>query len=158
MSSSAAALAGFRHLLRAQRKSFAGDSVMQAGAVKEIRSHFEKNRDASDPEEVQKLVAGCYDAADFLSTFVVQAELNDRGNYEMKLQPEHAEKVAEDVGTAPTMRPPITERGQGRKQTSRTGGSREFHIVPHNQGAALNYSTENLSHWFAETEQYRCFG
>lgn len=81
MSSSAAALAGFRHLVRAQRKAFAGDSQMQAGAVNEIRGHFEKNRDASDPEEIRKLIAGCYGAADFLSTFVVQAELNERGNY-----------------------------------------------------------------------------
>jgi complex III assembly factor LYRM7 len=81
MAAANGALAGFRHLLRAQRKAFKGDTVMQTGAVKEIRDNFKKNRDITDPEEVKKLVGACYEAADFLSTFVVQAKLNERGNY-----------------------------------------------------------------------------
>lgn len=41
----------------------------------------------TDPAEVDKLCAEGMDAANFLTTYVVQAELNERGNYGVFLEP-----------------------------------------------------------------------
>ena len=39
------------------------------------------NASMSQQEEVDRSIAEAYEAADFLTEFVVQAELNERGNF-----------------------------------------------------------------------------
>lgn len=63
----------------------------------ELRSKFEANRRVADSGAVKKLLAEGEEAASFIKTFVVQAKLNDRGNYEMKVQPHHADATAEEA-------------------------------------------------------------
>eukprot|EP00891_Asterochloris_glomerata_P003324 jgi/Astpho2/3324/Aster-x0573 len=55
------------------------------------------NAGETNPSEVQKMLADGLEAADFIKTFVVQAKLNPRGNFEMQVQPEHADATAEEA-------------------------------------------------------------
>ncbi|CAM6087363.1 unnamed protein product [Calypogeia fissa] len=87
----------FRSLLRVRRQAFAGDEVMVVAAAAQIRHEFEANRHVSDPEVLRQCVAKAREAVDFISMNVVQAKLNDRGNYEMKLDPKHAGESLEEV-------------------------------------------------------------
>lgn len=83
------ALSAYRALLRARKKSFAGDLPMLTQSAKEIRSKFEENRAVSSTSEIQKLLQDAREATDFLTNMVVQAKLTDRGNYEIRLDKEH---------------------------------------------------------------------
>ena len=77
----ASALSSYRYLLRAVRSTFAGDShAVQAGR-EEARRQFESHRGESDAGEVQRRVAEAREAADFLTGSVLQARVNDKGNY-----------------------------------------------------------------------------
>lgn len=42
---------------------------------------MQESRAETDPDKLRVLIEGGKDAADFLKTYVVQAKLNDRGNY-----------------------------------------------------------------------------
>ena len=78
----------FRHLLTSQRALFAQDlNTLQAARV-ETRAQFLRNADAP-AEQVPALVQDAWDAADFLRENVAQTERNDRGNFELRPQPEH---------------------------------------------------------------------
>ena len=48
-------------------------------------------------EAARQLLADAEEAASFLRTYVVQARLNERGNYRMTVQPHHADTVAEEA-------------------------------------------------------------
>ena len=74
-------LSAYRALLRATRKSFAGDSLMLKGSASEVRKKFEENRDVSSEPEIQKLLEEAREASHFISNMIVQAKLNDRGGY-----------------------------------------------------------------------------
>ena len=67
--------------MRIQRSLFRGDDFAQTQAVTVLRSEFEKNRHVTDENEVERLLSEGHDAAEFLKLNVVQAKLNDRGNY-----------------------------------------------------------------------------
>eukprot|EP00897_Mesotaenium_endlicherianum_P010439 jgi/Mesen1/9423/ME000618S08812 len=95
MGSSPLGVIAFRRLLRAQRVIFKGDDFARSEAMKAIRSGFDENRHVSDPQEIQRLAGEAHEAAEFLRLNVVQAKLNSQGNYEMKLQEEHAGAVAQ---------------------------------------------------------------
>lgn len=84
------ALIAYRSLMRATRKSFAGDTVMLRTSAKEIRKKFEENRHVTSPTEVQRLLEEAREASHFISTMIVQAKLNERGGYEVKPRQEHA--------------------------------------------------------------------
>ncbi|KAF9688097.1 hypothetical protein SADUNF_Sadunf02G0161700 [Salix dunnii] len=83
-------LSAYRALLRATRKSFAGDSLMLKGSASEVRKKFEENRDVSSEPEIQKLLEEAREASHFISNMIVQAKLNDRGGYEVKPDKDHA--------------------------------------------------------------------
>ncbi|KAJ8620561.1 hypothetical protein MRB53_029090 [Persea americana] len=90
MGSRGAALGAYRSLLRATRKSFAGDTLMLTQSGLEIRKKFEENRAVSSDSEIQRLVEEAREASHFISNMIVQAKLNDRGGYEVKPSQVHA--------------------------------------------------------------------
>ncbi|RVW54541.1 hypothetical protein CK203_071485 [Vitis vinifera] len=75
------ALSAYRTLLRATRKSFAGDTVMLKASAVEIRKHFEDNRNVTSQSEIQGLLESAREASHFISNMIVQAKLNSRGGY-----------------------------------------------------------------------------
>lgn len=77
----AEAMSAYRALLRATRKSFAGDSVMLKGSAAEIRKKFEENRHLTSETDFQRLLEEAREASHFISTMIVQAKLNQRGGY-----------------------------------------------------------------------------
>ena len=66
-----------------------------------MRRHFEERRGETDEAEIRKLVAEGADAAQFIRDFVVQAKMNERGNFEMKPEAHHAGMEAEDTVLPP---------------------------------------------------------
>ncbi|KAJ4727685.1 mitochondrial zinc maintenance protein 1, mitochondrial-like [Melia azedarach] len=84
------AVRAYRALMRATRKSFAGDNLMLRESAKEIRKKFEENRHVTSCTEIQRLLEEAREASHFISTMIVQAKLNDRGGYEVKPSQEHA--------------------------------------------------------------------
>eukprot|EP00803_Ostreobium_quekettii_P006152 evm.model.scf_561EXC.7 EVM.evm.TU.scf_561EXC.7 scf_561EXC:44806-48196(-) len=88
-----AGVAAYRHLLRVVRSTFKGDGFAQAKAHDEIRARFEAARHLVDDSDVQKRLEDARDAANCLQDFVVQAALNDRGSFRIKVQPHQAEAM-----------------------------------------------------------------
>ncbi|KAF2315426.1 hypothetical protein GH714_039199 [Hevea brasiliensis] len=89
------ALIAYRALLRATRKSFAGDSVMLNASASEVRKKFEENRHVTSQTEIQRLLEEASEVSNFISTMIVQAKLNERGGYEVKLGQDHAGETLE---------------------------------------------------------------
>lgn len=75
------AVSAYRALLRASRKSFAGDSLMLRASAAEIRKKFEENRNVTSEEEIQRHLEEAREASHFITNMVVQAKLNSRGGY-----------------------------------------------------------------------------
>ncbi|KAG5514221.1 hypothetical protein RHGRI_035579 [Rhododendron griersonianum] len=75
------ALMAYRAVLRATRKTFAGDHLMLRESAAEVRKKFEENRHVSSETEIQRLLAEAREASDFISTTIVQAKLNPSGGY-----------------------------------------------------------------------------
>ncbi len=115
MSSRAAAV--YRLLLRARADAFRGDPRALGAARAEIRSKFEQARpnkhanaarpntlarrprlqarEERDAARIDELLQEGRDAATFLREFVVQAQVNERGNIAVSFRPEHAGKEAD---------------------------------------------------------------
>ena len=81
MGRAAEALRAYRSVLRATRKSFAGDTLMLRESAAEARKKFEENRHVTSEAEVQRLLEEAREASQFISTMIVQAKLNERGGY-----------------------------------------------------------------------------
>lgn len=75
------ALIAYRALLRATRKSFAGDTEMLKASASEIRKKFEENRQVASGSDIPRLLEEAREATQFISTMIVQAKLNERGGY-----------------------------------------------------------------------------
>ncbi|XP_068660540.1 mitochondrial zinc maintenance protein 1, mitochondrial [Aristolochia californica] len=84
------ALGAYRTLLRATRKSFAGDTLMLSESAVEIRKKFEENRNVSSDSEIKKLLEEAKEASHFIANMIVQAKLNSSGGYEVKPSKDHA--------------------------------------------------------------------
>ena len=82
------AAAAYRTLLQAQRALFRADLSARAAARAETRLRFLEHANAG-PDDVPALVQDAIDTAGFLRENVAQAVRNERGNYEMKPNPEH---------------------------------------------------------------------
>nr|CAD1833293.1 unnamed protein product [Ananas comosus var. bracteatus] len=65
-------LAAYRALLRATRRTFAGDKLMLAESAAEIRRRFEEASPAPE-EEVRRRLEEAREAAHFISHMIVQA-------------------------------------------------------------------------------------
>lgn len=83
-------LSAYRSLLRATRKSFAGDTLMLTQSAAEVRRKFDENRNVTSETEINRLLDEAREASHFISTMIVQAKLNSRGGYEVKPSKEHA--------------------------------------------------------------------
>ncbi|KAB2616263.1 mitochondrial zinc maintenance protein 1 [Pyrus ussuriensis x Pyrus communis] len=83
-------LNAYKALLRATRKSFAGDVTMLNGAAAEVRKKFEESRHVTSDAEIQSLLEQAGEASRFISEMIVQAKLNSRGGYEVKPDKDHA--------------------------------------------------------------------
>ncbi|KAK7846776.1 mitochondrial zinc maintenance protein 1, mitochondrial [Quercus suber] len=86
----AEALNAYRALLRATRKTFAGDSLMLTESASEVRKKFEDNRHVTSEPEIRKLLDDAREASHFITTMIVQAKLNSSGGYVVKPDKEHA--------------------------------------------------------------------
>ncbi|CAB4291818.1 unnamed protein product [Prunus armeniaca] len=86
----AEALNAYRALLRATRKSFAGDTPMLKGSAAEVRKKFEENRHVTSDVEIRRLLEEAREASLFITQMIVQAKLNSRGGYEVKADKDHA--------------------------------------------------------------------
>ncbi|PKA57684.1 hypothetical protein AXF42_Ash016730 [Apostasia shenzhenica] len=74
-------LAVYRSLLRATRKTFAGDTVILRESAVEIRRRFEENRAVSSDVDVKRLVEEARDASHFIGNMIVQAKRNSSGGF-----------------------------------------------------------------------------
>lgn len=74
-------LRAYREVMRATRKSFAGDSQMLRASAMEVRTKFDENRNVSSDSEIDRLLEDAKEASSFISTMIVQARLNERGGY-----------------------------------------------------------------------------
>lgn len=75
------ALSLFRSLLRTQRKCFKGDTDMLAAVAKQIRSEFDIHKNVEDADELDKLLLKAREGVEYMQVNIVQAKLNERGNY-----------------------------------------------------------------------------
>lgn len=75
-------LRAYRAVLKATRKTFAGDTLMLKESAVEVRNKFEENKNVTSETEIQKLLEEANDASDFITNMIVQAQLNpDAGSY-----------------------------------------------------------------------------
>ena len=75
-------LSAYRALLKAARKTFAGDSLMLKESAVEVRKKFEENRNVAS--EIQRLLLEAGEASHFITNMIVQAKLNSStGSYGM---------------------------------------------------------------------------
>lgn len=79
------ALSVYRALLRATRKSFAGDKLMLTASAAEIRKKFDENRGVTSEEEIQRHLEEAREASHFIANMIVQAKLNSRRGYGKRL-------------------------------------------------------------------------
>ncbi|KAF6155586.1 hypothetical protein GIB67_004580 [Kingdonia uniflora] len=74
------ALRAYRSILRATKESFKGDTVMLNQSAIEVRKKFEENRYITSETEIGVLLDQAREASEFISTMIVQAQVNDRGS------------------------------------------------------------------------------
>lgn len=77
---SSSARSALRRLVRAKNNAFRGDPAMLQAASKTIREEFNRRADATD-DQMPGLLKEIDDAVQFLRSNIVQAPLNERGNY-----------------------------------------------------------------------------
>jgi complex III assembly factor LYRM7 len=78
---SSEAMAAYRTLLRATRRTFAGDQLMLSESRKEIRRRFEENRQVASEGEVRQLVDQAKEASHFIQHMIVQAKRTPSGSF-----------------------------------------------------------------------------
>ena len=111
----------FRQLIRARAVAFRGDQTALAAWREEIRKHFQvserqhgptlnlphlfqpnlppnpfqSTKDSAHlgPEEAKKKIEEGVEAESFIRLHVVQAQVNDKGNYEMSVEPQHVDRT-----------------------------------------------------------------
>lgn len=77
-------LSAYRAILRATRKTFAGDTLMLKESAAEVRRKFEENRYVTSDTEIQRLLQEAGEASLFITNMIVQAKLNSNsGSYGM---------------------------------------------------------------------------
>lgn len=93
-------VSGYRRLFRARAKLFVGDQRAMMESRKAIRAEFDKNRFVKDPATMEGLLTMIDEAEDMLVHGIVRGELNQSsGNYEVKIKPEHAERMDSETMT-----------------------------------------------------------
>ncbi len=82
-------LGGFKRLLRARTKVFSGDENAMEASRKQLRAEFLKQRNETDVKKIEKHLVGIKEVEEMLLFNVVQGKSNERGNYEVKIEPQH---------------------------------------------------------------------
>jgi len=77
-------LRGYARLLRARRKLFRGDEQALRSSLVAIRKEFDANRGLEDAEVISAMIKDVEEAVDMLENQLVQARLNERGNFEVE--------------------------------------------------------------------------
>lgn len=80
MASPSSVRPALRRLVTAMHNAFKGDDALLSAGRATLREHLSKNANAK-PDKIPDLVQEMDTAATFLRTNVVQAQLNQRGNY-----------------------------------------------------------------------------
>jgi len=62
------------------------------GAIKEARTEIAKHENVTCPQKIEDLCKGIDEVSEFLTTQVVQQELQDNGSYKMKIEARHTTK------------------------------------------------------------------
>uniref|UniRef100_A0A0E0GZ67 Complex 1 LYR protein domain-containing protein n=1 Tax=Oryza nivara TaxID=4536 RepID=A0A0E0GZ67_ORYNI len=84
-------LAAYRAVLRAARRTFAGDRLMLAESAVEIRRRFEEHRGlAPGSGEAARALSDAREAAHFITHMIVQAQRAPSGSFVVKPEKEHA--------------------------------------------------------------------
>lgn len=82
--------AAYRAVLRAQRIAFHGDKEMIRASQTAARTEFDKGvasfASGDENYDMEKSLEMAHDAAQFIRTNIVQAPLNERGNYEVSAE------------------------------------------------------------------------
>ncbi|XP_002737119.1 complex III assembly factor LYRM7-like [Saccoglossus kowalevskii] len=102
-------LACFKSLHRARLDVFKGDQYALAVCRSRINDEFQKNKKETDAEKIQGLLKLAKDTETLLRKTVIQAVLNDKGNYELKIR-EETELL--DNFVPPSMRSPPTRKSR----------------------------------------------
>uniref|UniRef100_A0A0E0PLF2 Complex 1 LYR protein domain-containing protein n=1 Tax=Oryza rufipogon TaxID=4529 RepID=A0A0E0PLF2_ORYRU len=83
--------AAYRAVLRAARRTFAGDRLMLAESAVEIRRRFEEHRGlAPGSGEAARALSDAREAAHFITHMIVQAQRAPSGSFVVKPEKEHA--------------------------------------------------------------------
>ncbi|KAJ1696476.1 hypothetical protein LUZ63_004988 [Rhynchospora breviuscula] len=83
------AMAAYRALLRATRRTFAGDTLMLTESKKEIRRRFEENRGVTAEAELRELLDQAKEASHFIQHMILQAKRSPSGSFVVKPEKEH---------------------------------------------------------------------
>lgn len=75
------ALLVYRAALRATRVAFNGDAKILTAARLKIREGYDKNRNLTDKEEINKAITDLDEVAKFLVKNIVQAEEKEKNKY-----------------------------------------------------------------------------
>ena len=83
-SSSAAALNGYRRLLKSASIVFKNDSYALKQAKIQLKNEFIKNKYVTSSNELKQLFRGIDEVDEMLKFNIVQGKLNEKGNYGKK--------------------------------------------------------------------------
>lgn len=95
---SSTVLHSYRTVIRTINRVFRGDTLALTEGKNLARAQYLENSHVTDPEELKRLVAMAQEACDFLRNNVLQAALNDAGNYEVTM-PNQKETVLQQPDT-----------------------------------------------------------
>lgn len=79
-------LSCYRSLYRTRRIVFEGDAHALKISAQKLRDEFRKNISVDDPKRIEELIEVGENVENLLKHHVVQARLNKKGNYELKIR------------------------------------------------------------------------
>ncbi|OTF69629.1 hypothetical protein BLA29_001549 [Euroglyphus maynei] len=79
----------YKHLLKTINKIFHDDNDAIRLTQQKAREEFRKKSHLQNPDEIRESIQIGYDSAEILRRTVIQARLNERGNYEAKIRTEN---------------------------------------------------------------------
>lgn len=93
-------IGGFKRLMRARQSLFTGDERAMRESRIAIRTEYVKNRNVTDPVQIEGLIVMADEATDMLLHGIVRGELNqDKNAYEVKIKKEHADSMDSETIT-----------------------------------------------------------
>ena len=87
-------LSGYRRLFRARRNLFGGDERAMKESRIAIKAEFVKNRTITETQHMEACLTGVDEAEDMLLHQIMRGERNKRGNYAIKVDPNHVQPTS----------------------------------------------------------------